>query len=161
VFQDVKRIFCVDFNSEKSDPKFPSGRSNHASRRLSLSKSRIVQGCIYPDVMATRPNTLKSSISFHLSFVDTNGKLNAYTLHLSGQQGNTVRTRSYYGHYIQTNCNCLDSRATPSEHGLNMKKRGVRYGKPVAQNTFWTLNASVRALPREIRDRIDLGLFSL
>jgi hypothetical protein len=51
--------------------------------------------------------------------------------------------RSYYGNYVQTKCNCLDFMATPSRHGLNMEKREARYGKPVAQNTARTLNASV------------------
>jgi hypothetical protein len=49
----------------------------------------------------------------------------------------------------------------PSRLGLNMEMRGVHYGKSVAQKTVRKLNASVRTLPREIRDRLDLGLLSL
>jgi len=44
---------------------------------------------------------------------------------------------------VQTKCNRPDSRATTSEHGLNMEARGVHYGKPVAQKTVQTLNASI------------------
>jgi hypothetical protein len=62
--------------------------------------------------------------------------------------------RSYYENYVQTKCNRSESRATPSGRGLNMETHGASYGKPVAQKTVWTP-------PREIRDRLDLGLLSL
>jgi hypothetical protein len=39
VFQDVQRRFCADSNLEKSDPKFPLGRPNHAFGCPSVSKS--------------------------------------------------------------------------------------------------------------------------
>jgi hypothetical protein len=56
-----------------------------------------------------------------------------------------------------------------------METRESRYGKPIAQLTVRTLNASVRTLnasvrtlnasvrmpPRVIRDRLDLGILSL
>jgi hypothetical protein len=62
---------------------------------------------------------------------------------------------------VQQSSNYPDSRATPSGRGLNMEMRGARYGKPVAQKTVRTLNAFVRMPPREIRDRLNLGLLSL
>jgi hypothetical protein len=88
-------------------------------------------------------------------------KLHAYTLHPSGRQGNTVRTRSCYGNYVQTKCNRPDSWATPSGSNLNMEMHGVRYGKPIAQKTIRMLNASIWSHPREIRDKLVLGLLSL
>jgi hypothetical protein len=42
-----------------------------------------------------------------------------------------------------------------------METQGARYGKPVAQNTIRTLNASILTPPREIKDKLDLGLLSL
>jgi hypothetical protein len=54
-----------------------------------------------------------------------------------------------YGNYMQTECNRSDSRATPSECGLNMETREARYGKPIAQKTVWMLYASVQTPPRE------------
>jgi hypothetical protein len=42
-----------------------------------------------------------------------------------------------------------------------METRGAHDGKPVARKTFWTLNASVLTQPREIRDRLVLGLLRL
>jgi len=50
---------------------------------------------------------------------------------------------------MQTECNRSDSRATPSECGLNMETREARYGKPIAQKTVWMLYASVQTPPRE------------
>jgi len=38
VVQDVQRRFCVDFKSEKSDPKLPSRRPRHVSGRPSVSR---------------------------------------------------------------------------------------------------------------------------
>jgi hypothetical protein len=58
-------------------------------------------------------------------------------------------------------CIRLDDRATPSGCALNMEMLEARYGKPVAQKTVWTLNASVRMPPREFKDRLDSGLLSL
>jgi hypothetical protein len=55
---------------------------------------------------------------------------------------------------MHTLCIHPNDRVTLSGRGLNTKMREARYGKPVAQKT-------VRTLPREIRDRIDLGLLSL
>jgi hypothetical protein len=49
----------------------------------------------------------------------------------------------------------------PSGRGLNMETREARYGKPVAQKTFQTLNASVRTPHKEIRDRLNLGFLIL
>jgi hypothetical protein len=37
----------------------------------------------------------------------------------------------------------------------------ARYGKAIAQLVVWMLYASVRTLPREIKDRLVLGLLSL
>jgi hypothetical protein len=51
--------------------------------------------------------------------------------------------------------------ATPSRCSFNMETREVRYGKVVAQLTVRTLYASVRTWPREIRDKLILGLLSL
>jgi hypothetical protein len=82
-------------------------------------------------------------------------------LHPSGRQGNTVGTRSLIRQDMKKSCNHLDARATLSGRGLNMETRGARYGKPFVQKTVWMLNAFVRTSPREIRDRLDLGLFSL
>jgi hypothetical protein len=59
-----------------------------------------------------------------------------------------------YGNYVQTECNRPDSRATLFGRNLNMVTLEAHYGKPVGQKTVWTL-------PREIRDRLDLGLLSL
>jgi hypothetical protein len=42
-----------------------------------------------------------------------------------------------------------------------METREARYGKAVAQLTVRTLYASIRMPPREIRDRLILGLLSL
>jgi hypothetical protein len=62
---------------------------------------------------------------------------------------------------MQTIGNCSNSRATPSGRGLNMETRETCYGKAVAQFTVWILYASVRTRPREIRDKLILGLLSL
>jgi hypothetical protein len=75
--------------------------------------------------------------------------------------GQHVRMRSCYGNCVQTMCNRLDSRATPSRRSLNKEMREACYGKPVAQKTIQILNASVQTLPREIKDTLDLGLLSL
>jgi hypothetical protein len=72
----------------------------------------------------------------------------------SGDRAIPSRRGPCYENYVKTECNHLDSRETPSGHGLNMEKREVRYGKLVAQKT-------IRTLPREIRDRLDLGLLGL
>jgi len=61
----------------------------------------------------------------------------------------------FYGSYVQERCN----RQTLGQH--RQETCGARYGKLVAQKTVWKVNASVRMLPREIRDRLDLGLLSL
>jgi hypothetical protein len=164
-FQDVQGRFCVDSNSEKSDPMFPLGRPSHASEPLSLSRSRTIQGCIRPDAMATRLDALQSSRRFQLSFAGTKWednlhpsehqgntvrtqrssirKLRAFTLHPSRRQGNTIWTRSFYGKYVQTKWKRLDSRATACGHGLNMEMRGPCYEKPIAQKTVRTLHASI------------------
>jgi hypothetical protein len=132
--------------------------------------------------MATRPNVLQGSRRIRFSFTDTYmGRL----FHPFGQQGNTIQTRSlkrqdvekncnrldvmaiasgrgpYYGSYVQQRCNRPDAKATSSRRGLNMGMREAHYGKPVAQKTVQTLNASVRMPPREFRNRLDLGLLSL
>jgi hypothetical protein len=77
MFQDVQRRFCADSNSEKSDPKFPSGQPNHAFGRPSVMR---------PDVMATRPAAHQSSRSFQISFVGT----------YMGRQHSLVRTTRQY-----------------------------------------------------------------
>jgi hypothetical protein len=109
--------------------------------------------------MATHPDTHQSSTRNRISFSDTYmGK----QLHLSRQQGNIVQTWSlirqdvekncnrpavratpsrcgpYYGNYVKQKCNCLDARATPSRRGPDMRSRGARYGKPVAQLSIQT-----------------------
>jgi hypothetical protein len=71
VVQDFEGRFRADSNSEKSDPKIPSGQPNHASECLSVSRSRIVQDYIRPNVMATSLDALQSSRRFQLSFTDT------------------------------------------------------------------------------------------
>jgi hypothetical protein len=62
---------------------------------------------------------------------------------------------------VQTICNRPDSRATPSERCFNMETREVHYGKAVAQFTVRMLYASIQTRPREISDRLVLGLLSL
>jgi len=81
---EVPGRFCVDSNSEKSDPKIQSGRpclfrklfsQQHPSGRggntvrmpISVKKLRTVQVCIRPDVMATRPDALQSVRRFQCS----------------------------------------------------------------------------------------------
>jgi hypothetical protein len=134
--------------------------------------------------MATRLDPLQSSRRFHLSFLDMDWE---DSLHPSRLQSNTVQmSRSLirklcmhtfcihpndratpsgrgpcYGNCVYTVCNRPDSRATPSGRGLNMETCEARYGKPVAQKTVRTLNALVWTPPREIRDKLDLGLLSL
>jgi hypothetical protein len=67
----------------------------------------------------------------------------------------------YYGSYVQQRCNRPDARATSFGRSLDMEMRKARYGKPIAQKTVQMLSASVRIPPREIRDRLYLGLLSL
>jgi len=126
--------------------------------------------------MATHPDGLQSLRRFHLSFADTEWE---DSLHPFGRQGNTIqmsrslirkllaydlhpsRHSPYYDNYVQTSCNRLNSKATPSRSSLNKKTRDAHYGKVVAQLTVRILYASVQTPPREIRDRFDLGLLSL
>jgi phytoene/squalene synthetase len=132
--------------------------------------------------MATRSDALQSSRRFQL-YANTNWgdslhpceqqgntvrtlrslvrKLRSYILHLSGRHGNTVRTQSLLWQLHADRGNRLDSRATLFGRSLNMKTREARYGKLVAQKTVRTLYASIRMPPREIRDRLDLGLLSI
>jgi len=48
-----------------------------------------------------------------------------------------------------------------SGRGLNMETREARYEKAVVLLTVQMLYASIRMPPREIRDRVILGLLSL
>jgi len=138
------------------------------------------KNCNCPDVMATRPDALQSLRRLQLSFVDTvwedslhpsecqgktvrtprslKRKLCTYVLHPFGRRGYTVRTRSYYGNYVQKKCNHLDAKVTPSECGPDMVLREARYGKSVTQLSVWMLLATVWTLLREIQFRFDLGL---
>jgi hypothetical protein len=61
----------------------------------------------------------------------------------------------------KTACNRPDARATSSGCSLKLKMCEVHYGKVVAQFTVWTLYASVRMPPREIRISGNLGLLRL
>lgn len=172
VVQDAQRRFCADSNSQKSDPKIPSGRPP-----ISVQKIRTVQGSIHLDVMATHPDTHQSSTRNQIFFTNT---YMGRQLHPSGRQGNIVQTRSlirqhvkknysrldvreipskcgpYYGNYMQHKCNCSDARATPSERGPNMESLDMHYGKSVAQLFVWTTSACVQMPPREIRFRLVL-----
>jgi len=85
---------------------------------------------------------------------------------------------------MHTLCIRLDVRATPSGLGpvmaitcrqnATVRTLGLhrpeatliwkcmeRYGKPIAQKTIRMLNASIWSHPREIRDKLVLGLLSL
>jgi len=119
VFQDVQGRLCADSNSKKLDPKFLFGRPSHASGCPLVSRSRIVQGSIHPDVMATRPDALQSLRRLQPYFTNTEWEDN---LHPSGRLGNTVWTRSCYGNYVQSKWNSPNYRAAPSGPGLNMEK---------------------------------------
>jgi len=52
------RKILIDSYSEKSNPKFPSGRPIYASGRPSLLRSWTIQGYIHPNVMATCSDAL-------------------------------------------------------------------------------------------------------
>jgi hypothetical protein len=68
----VQGRFCVNSNSEKSDPLFPFGRHSHAFGHSSMSRSLwTVPGCIHPDVMTTHPDAHQSSRRFQFFFADT------------------------------------------------------------------------------------------
>jgi hypothetical protein len=62
---------------------------------------------------------------------------------------------------MQQKCNRQDVKTTLSGHGPDIVLRKARYGKSVAQLSVWTLLATIRTPPREIRCRLDLGLLSL
>jgi hypothetical protein len=123
----------VQFLSEKkSDPKLPSRRPSHASKRPSMS---TVQACIRPDISTTRPDALQSSrriqsssasvrmtwqyhpdasqcsTSKRISFTNTDmGR----QLQPSGRQVYIVCTLSLIRQDVEKNCNRSDVRATPS-----------------------------------------------
>jgi len=59
---------------------------------------------------------------------------------------------------MQQRCNRPDARATPSGLNLIQERFSTLYGKSVAQFTIRTTSAYVQTPPREIRDRLDLGL---
>jgi len=67
----------------------------------------------------------------------------------------------YYGIYVQQKCNRSDAKATPSERGPIMVLREACYGKPIQQLSFRTTSACIWTPPREIKDKLDLGLLSL
>jgi len=67
----------------------------------------------------------------------------------------------YYGIYVQQKCNRPNDRETPSGCDPDMVLREARYGKPVAQLSIRMASTCVWTPPREIRDRLDLGLLSL
>jgi hypothetical protein len=82
------KMFKADFVQIPTQrSRILSFRSDNPVMRLDahqFKKFWTVQGCIHPDVMATRPDTLKSSTKIRFSFADTYmGK----QLHPSGQHG--------------------------------------------------------------------------
>jgi hypothetical protein len=64
----------VQIPTQRSRISCPSKRPSHASERPSVSRSRAVQGCIRPAVMATRPNALQSSRKFSFPSQTRSGK---------------------------------------------------------------------------------------
>jgi hypothetical protein len=71
------------------------------------------------------------------------------------------RRDPYYDIYLQQKCNHPDARATTSRRGLDMVLHEARYGKSVAQLSVRTASAYIWTPPREIKDRLYLGLLSL
>jgi hypothetical protein len=74
---------------------------------------------------------------------------------LSKRQGNTFGRSSVFekDSSFPLHTRIEKDSLQPSERGLNMETREVRYGKAVAQFTVWTLYATLDAVwmpPREI-----------
>jgi hypothetical protein len=126
---EIPRRFCVDSNSEKSDPLFRSGRPSKASGRSSVSN-------IHPGDMAIPselPLVSRNFILFKLASVWTFQQHiqtlfrvreeSSIQVHLFGGHGNTVRmpvsVRQVKWFPSQTqiwedSCNCPDVKSTPS-----------------------------------------------
>jgi hypothetical protein len=111
VLQEVQRRLCADSKSEKSDPKASVQMAQSCVLTpINVQKFRTVQGCIRPNVSATRPDTHQCSTRNQISFSDTDmGR----QLHLSRRQGNTVWTLSLIRQDMKKNCYRPDVRATP------------------------------------------------
>jgi hypothetical protein len=90
-----------------------SGRHGNTVRTpISVQKFQIVQGCICPDVSATRPNAHQCSTRNLISFSDTDMERQ---LHTSGRQVYIVWALSLIRQDVEKNCNRSDVRATPSK----------------------------------------------
>lgn len=132
----------VQFPSQKkSNPKLPSRRPSHASKRPLVPK---VQVAFRPDVLATRPDSFKSSrriqhlsasflmtwqyrpdssqclTSKRISFVDIDmGR----QLQSSGLQVYSIQMLSLIRQDVKKNCNRLDVKATPGRQSFLWKLR--------------------------------------
>jgi hypothetical protein len=90
VLQEVQRIFCVDSNSEKLDPKLPFGQPSHASGLPSMSRSFELFKVAPVRTSQQHVRTLISGQQ-EIGFPSHNTDMGRQ-LHPSGRHGNTVRT---------------------------------------------------------------------
>jgi hypothetical protein len=113
------------------------------------------------------PSGPLSNASGHSSVFDK--KLNFLLRHRYGKTAASIQTigqhrqdvNPYYGNYVRQKYNRPDATATLSGRVPDMVLCEAHYGKPVAQLSVWMVSACVRTPPREIKDRLILGLLSL
>jgi hypothetical protein len=166
----LKKILCRFQVREVESQASVWTAQSYVQTPISVQKFLTVQGCIRPDIAATRPDAHQCLTRNQISFSNTDmGR----QLHMSGHQVYTVWTLSlirqdvekncncsdieatssgcdpYYGIYVQHIYNCPDVRATPSERGPDMVLCEALYGKPVAQLSARTASNCVRTPPRE------------
>jgi hypothetical protein len=132
--QSLRRIRFSFADTYMGRQLHPSGRHGNTVRTRSLIWQDVEKNCNRSDIRAT----------------------------LSRRQGNIVRKLSLLWKLRVAE---LQPVRTLGQHHLDAaliwKCVEVCYEKPVAQKTVQTLDAFVRRLPREIRDRLYFGLLSL
>jgi len=119
VFQDVQGRFCTDSNSEKSDPKFPSGRPSLAFGCPSVSKRFSV-------LQRTSVQMPWQHVQTHIRVQEELGFPSQTRIWKDScirpdDRATPSEPDPYYESYVQQSCNHPDDRATQSRCSLNME----------------------------------------